>query len=101
METRRRSLLTTVSWRVIATLITALAAWYISSDLQIGVQIGLLDVAIKLLAFYWHERLGPDPLRPGAPSWYALAGQRNQAPAVSSVRFLVSSRGATRTVSRS
>ncbi len=57
METRRRSMLKALSWRAIATLITAFAAWFISGDLEIGIQIGLLDMVIKLVAFYWHERL--------------------------------------------
>ena len=57
MDTRRRSIAKTLSWRVIATLITTMVAWILTRELVWAVEIGLLDTTIKLFAYYGHERL--------------------------------------------
>ena len=56
METNRRSLAKTLSWRFWATLITIAVAWMITRELAFALEIGLLDTAIKLLAYFTHER---------------------------------------------
>ena len=57
METKRRSLLKTLSWRVIATVITMLIAFLLTSEIKFAVEIGLLDTTIKLAAYFAHERM--------------------------------------------
>lgn len=57
METRSRAILKALSWRVTATSITFLIAWFLSGDFSIGFQIGVADFVIKLLTYYFHERL--------------------------------------------
>ena len=52
-----RSIVKALSWRVIATLITALLAYLVTGNLEIAAKIGALDVVIKLAAYFLHERL--------------------------------------------
>ena len=70
MESHSRTIAKTLSWRVIATLITATLAWLITGELEVGIEIGLADTLVKLFAYYGHERawartnVGYQPDRP-------------------------------------
>lgn len=57
METKRRSLVKSLSWRVFATLITFVVALVITGKLDFALEIGLLDTTIKFLTYFAHERL--------------------------------------------
>lgn len=57
METRRRSFGKALSWRLCATVITALVALAVTGKPAIALEIGLFDTGIKLFAYYGHERL--------------------------------------------
>ena len=57
MESHRRSIVKALSWRVVALLITASVAWTITGSLRFGVIIGGIDTVIKLVVYYFHERL--------------------------------------------
>ena len=57
MESHRRSIVKTLSWRVVALLITASVAWIITGSLGFGAIIGGIDTVIKLVVYYFHERL--------------------------------------------
>ena len=57
MESRARSALKTITWRVIATLITAGISWLITGRLRFAVLIGGTDAILKVGAYYLHERL--------------------------------------------
>lgn len=54
---KKRHLLKTVTWRITATLITILLAFIISGDVYIALHIGGWEVLIKLIAYYYHERI--------------------------------------------
>ncbi len=56
METRRRSLVKSLSWRFLATIITASVAYGITGEASFAVEIGLLDTSIKFFVYYLHER---------------------------------------------
>ena len=56
METRRRSIYKALSWRVIATVVTTCLAYLWSQDMTVAASIGAADSAIKLFAYYLHER---------------------------------------------
>ena len=56
MERHIRSIAKAISWRLIATVVTFLTAWALTGTVEIAAKIGLLDTAIKLVAFYSHER---------------------------------------------
>ena len=56
METRTRSILKALTWRAGALAITVSAAWVVTGRAGVAASIGVLDTAVKLLAFYLHER---------------------------------------------
>ncbi|MEM9489611.1 MAG: DUF2061 domain-containing protein, partial [Myxococcota bacterium] len=57
MDSKKRSLAKALSWRFIATFITALVAFVLTGELLFAVEIGLLDTTIKFAAYFAHERL--------------------------------------------
>ena len=55
--TKLRSLLKTISWRIVGTLDTMLLGWLITSDPIVGVKIGALELFTKFILYYFHERI--------------------------------------------
>ena len=56
-ETQKRSLLKTISWRVLATLTTITLVYMFTNNIVIAAEIGGLEVIAKLLLYYFHERV--------------------------------------------
>ncbi|TFH17687.1 MAG: DUF2061 domain-containing protein [Lentisphaerales bacterium] len=56
METHRRSIMKSISWRLVATVCTSFAGWFITGSLQAGISIGIVDCLIKIGIYYGHER---------------------------------------------
>ena len=54
--TKLRSLLKTISWRIVGTLDTMALGWIITGDPLIGVKIGALELITKFVLYYFHER---------------------------------------------
>ena len=57
MDTRNRSILKAVNWRILATIITAFVTWIITGSYIYAAEVGFLDSSIKILAYYGHERI--------------------------------------------
>ena len=57
IETHYRSIVKAISWRAGGTVVTCLVAWLLTGSLDMAARIGVLDTAIKIGAFYMHERL--------------------------------------------
>ena len=57
MESRKRSILKALSWRLAAFFITAGVVLLITGHLELAAGVGLADTLIKVGAFYGHERL--------------------------------------------
>ena len=57
METHKRSIVKAMSWRMIAVTITTLTVYFFTRDVILSVEAGLVDSAIKIFAYYGHERL--------------------------------------------
>lgn len=57
LESKKRHLAKTVTWRLIGTLDTMLIAWFISGNPLTGLKIGLAEVLTKMLLYYLHERV--------------------------------------------
>jgi len=57
LESRKRHVAKTVTWRFIGTLDTMIIAWFISGNPLIGLKIGLAEVLTKMLIYYVHERV--------------------------------------------
>lgn len=56
LESRSRSLLKGLTWRVVATLTTIVIAWAITGDVDTAIQIGFIEVFAKIAIYYVHER---------------------------------------------
>ena len=56
-ETRRRSLVKALSWRVLAAIITATVVYAMTKRLRFAAEIGLIDTVTKLLIYFLHERV--------------------------------------------
>jgi uncharacterized membrane protein len=57
METRRRTLVKSLSYRIIGGLITISVAYGATGTIGSAAAIGLIDTLVKIGAFYLHERL--------------------------------------------
>ena len=57
METKKRSLAKAINWRLFATLITGGLVWVLSGRLEFSVTVGVIDMLIKIVVYYGHERL--------------------------------------------
>ena len=55
-ETRLRSLLKAFSWRIVATLTTALIAYGITGEIETALAIGGIEFFLKFAIYYAHER---------------------------------------------
>ena len=56
MESRTRTVLKTLSWRVIAAVVTGTLTWAATGSLQAGAALGAADTIVKLFIYYAHER---------------------------------------------
>jgi adenylylsulfate kinase len=57
METKRRSFIKALSWRVFATVITGSVAYALTGKAGFALEIGLIDTAIKIFVYFAHERV--------------------------------------------
>lgn len=56
-ESRYRSLIKAISYRIFASLSTALIVYAISRDVRLSLGAGGLDTLVKLLLYFVHERI--------------------------------------------
>lgn len=56
-ETNTRSFAKAVSWRAIATTITVSIAYLFTGEVTVALEIGGLDMVLKLIAYFFHERI--------------------------------------------
>lgn len=56
MDSHARSIVKALSWRCLATLITLSVALVVTGELKVAAAIGVVDMAIKLVVYYAHER---------------------------------------------
>ena len=55
-ESRLRSILKAISWRIVATLTTGTIAYFVTGNIEIAVTIGGTEVVLKIFLYYFHER---------------------------------------------
>jgi len=55
-STAKRSLVKTLSWRVLATTDTFLISWLITGEVMFASAIASLEVITKMILYYAHER---------------------------------------------
>lgn len=57
MDTKLRSVVKTISWRLTGTLCTFLISYAILRDLTISSSIAIIQLTANTIAFYFHERI--------------------------------------------
>lgn len=56
VESKKRHLLKTITWRIIGTIDTMVLAWVISGNPLTGFSIGVAEILTKMILYYLHER---------------------------------------------
>ena len=54
---KSRSILKTISWRIVGTLDTMTLGWIITGSPLVGLKIGALELITKFILYYLHERI--------------------------------------------
>ena len=57
LESRKRHIGKTITWRMIGTVDTMLLAWWISGNPLTGIKIGFAEMLTKMIFYYVHERM--------------------------------------------
>ena len=52
-----RSVVKSVSWRVIGTLDTIIISWLVTGTLQLALSIGFIELVTKMVLYFFHERM--------------------------------------------
>lgn len=56
-EKLKRSVIKTISWRIIGTLDTVLISWLITGTLKLAFSIGAIELVSKMILYFVHERV--------------------------------------------
>jgi len=57
LESRKRHIGKTITWRMVGTLDTFVISWIISGNPMTGLKIGISEVLTKMVFYYIHERI--------------------------------------------
>ena len=57
VDTQKRTLAKTMTWRITASLTTFIIAWILTGDVLIGASIGSIEALAKIFLYYFHERI--------------------------------------------
>lgn len=57
MDTQKRSIVKTITFRIIATITTVILVLIFTENLALASIIGVLDLISKLIIYYLHERV--------------------------------------------
>ena len=55
-ETNRRSLVKSITWRILATLDTLIISYILTGNIGVSVSLGVLEIIAKMFFYYVHER---------------------------------------------
>ena len=56
-ETRKRSIIKSITWRILATLTTMILVFIFTGNLVMALGIGFFEVISKMILYYFHERI--------------------------------------------
>jgi uncharacterized membrane protein len=57
LDTHKRTIIKTISWRAVATFTTALVTFLLTGRADFAISVGVADSLVKFLIYYFHERL--------------------------------------------
>ncbi len=52
-----RSILKSISWRIVGTIDTVLISWIITGELTTAFSIGAIELVTKMVLYFFHERM--------------------------------------------
>jgi uncharacterized membrane protein len=55
-DSNTKSLLKTISWRIVGTIDTMIIAYVLTGELTVAFSIGSVEVFTKMVLYYFHER---------------------------------------------
>jgi len=73
-NSRLRHLLKTISWRILATTDTFIIAWLITGKVDWAAGIATVEVATKMILYYFHERAWYKYIRIGRDNKHVKSG---------------------------
>ncbi|MBT8206591.1 MAG: DUF2061 domain-containing protein [Eudoraea sp.] len=56
-EKPKRSIVKSISWRMIGTLDTIIISWIITGTLTLAFSIGFVELISKMILYFFHERM--------------------------------------------
>ncbi|WP_419212470.1 DUF2061 domain-containing protein [Maribacter sp. X9] len=56
-EKPMRSIVKSISWRIIGTLDTILISWVVTGQVKLALSIGVVELFTKMLLYFFHERI--------------------------------------------
>jgi len=56
-DSHLRSVIKTVSWRALATIITIVIVFLFTGEIALALSVGAIEVIAKLIFYYFHERI--------------------------------------------
>ena len=57
IENKSRTVLKSITWRFLATLTTFSLVWIFTGKLDTAIEVGSLEVVLKMMIYYFHERV--------------------------------------------
>ena len=57
MDTKKRSWVKSITWRILAVISTTIIALVLTKDWALSLQIGIVNLFISTLLYYLHERV--------------------------------------------
>ena len=56
-ETRKRSIIKSISWRIICIVVSIIIAFILTNELDIAATIGTVYNIVTMVLYYFHERI--------------------------------------------
>ena len=56
-ENPMRSILKTISWRIVGTLDTIIISWVLTGQIETALAIGSVELVTKMILYFGHERI--------------------------------------------
>ena len=53
----KATLIKTIIWRILATILTFLSAWLVTGNVKVGLAIGGVEALVKMICYFTFERL--------------------------------------------
>ena len=56
-DSRVRSIVKALSWRITALIVTSIVVWVVTSSLEFAAVVAAADTVLKIFLYYFHERM--------------------------------------------